>query len=263
PKTDIEKEVTGLWRSVLRVSDVGLLDNFHALGGDSLAMAVMISEVESAFHINVPIDAFLAAPTVDTIVRIVREAGSPRPATQSSPADASGSPTIKDSFLKGMRNRLCQILALYAPGYTSTRVWLHRARGVSIGKNSSIGLGAIIETAYPSLVSIGDNVTLGMRAIIIGHLRDLTTEARTEHRHTVTLEDDVYVGPGVIILPNVTIGQGAVISAGSVVARSIPPRTLARGNPAVPIAHCGVSLGGGVSYEEFVRNLKPIKDAVV
>ena len=63
-----------------------------------------------------------------------------------------------------------------------------------------------------------------------------------------------------IVLPNVTIGHGAVVSAGSVVFSSVPPQTLVRGNPAEPIARCGVSLGGGVSYEQFLRHLTPIKD---
>jgi acetyltransferase-like isoleucine patch superfamily enzyme len=108
-------------------------------------------------------------------------------------------------------------------------------------------------------VKLGSNVTIGMRVIIIGHLRDSTSAARSRSEHTVRIEDDAYIGPGVIILPNVTIGQGAVVSAGSVVSKSVPPRTLVRGNPAVPIARCGVSLGGGVSYEQFVRNLKPLE----
>jgi acetyltransferase-like isoleucine patch superfamily enzyme len=133
-------------------------------------------------------------------------------------------------------------------------------RGVSIGNNSSIGMSVLIETAYPRLVSIGNNVTIGMRAIIIGHLRDLTAQARAGNQPTVRIEDDVYLGPGVIVLPNVTIGQGAVVSAGSVVSRSIPPKTLVQGNPAKPIAHCGVSLGGGVSYEKFLRHLTPIEE---
>jgi len=151
-------------------------------------------------------------------------------------------------------------MALYAPGYTTTRVWLHRARGVSIGNNVSIGMSALIETAYPRLVSIGNNVTIGMRVIIIGHLRDLSAHARSKNQHTVRIEDDVYLGPGVIVLPNVTIGRGSVVSAGSVVSRAIPPQTLAQGNPAKPIAHCGVSLGGGVSYEKFLQHLTPISD---
>jgi acetyltransferase-like isoleucine patch superfamily enzyme len=133
-------------------------------------------------------------------------------------------------------------------------------RGVSIGTNVSIGLSAIIETAYPRLVSIGNNVSIGMRCLVIAHLRDSTAAARADSRHTVRIEDDAYIGPGVIILPNVTIGQGAVVSAGSVVSRSVPPKTLVQGNPAKPVARCGVSLGGGVSYEEFLRHLTPLSD---
>jgi acetyltransferase-like isoleucine patch superfamily enzyme len=168
---------------------------------------------------------------------------------------------IRDSLFRGLKNRLLQCVALYAPGYKSTRIWLHRMRGVSIGRNASIGLSVLIETAYPQLVSIGDNVTIGMRAIVIAHLRDSIGEARARHRHTVRIEDDVYIGPGAIILPNVTIGRGAVVSAGSVVSKSVPPRTLARGNPAEPVAHCGVSLAGGVAYEHFVKHLRPLDRA--
>jgi acetyltransferase-like isoleucine patch superfamily enzyme len=122
-------------------------------------------------------------------------------------------------------------------------------------------MSALIETAYPRLVSIGNNVTIGMRVVIIGHLRDLSEQAISTNRHTVRIEDDVYLGPGVIVLPNVTIGRGSVVSAGSVVSRSIPPQTLAQGNPAKPIARCGVSLGGGVSYEQFLRHLTPTGDS--
>jgi acetyltransferase-like isoleucine patch superfamily enzyme len=160
----------------------------------------------------------------------------------------------------GAKNRILQLIALYIPGYKTTRVWLHRLRGVSMGMNVSVGLSVLIETAYPRLVSIGSNVSIGMRSIIIGHLRDSTARARLNNQPTVRIEDDVYVGPGAIILPNVTIGRGAVIVAGSVVSRSIPPQTLARGNPAEPIAHCGVSLGGGVSYEQFLRHLRPLPE---
>ena len=171
-----------------------------------------------------------------------------------------GPKPIRDSLLVGLKNRLLQALALNAPGFKTTRVWLHRMRGVSIGDNVSIGLSVLIETAYPRLISIGNNVSIGIRTVIIGHLRDLTTQARAGNKPTVRIEDDVYIGPGVIVLPNVTIGHGAVVSAGSVVSRSVPPQTLVQGNPAKPIARCGVSLGGGVSYEQFLRNLRPIKD---
>jgi acetyltransferase-like isoleucine patch superfamily enzyme len=253
----IQVRIIEVWKNLLKAGDIGVRDSFFELGGDSLALVTMLLEVERQFDVTMPIDLFLNSPTVQTIADFVSAPARNHTEPAAESRASSDAALIRDSALKGLRNRLCQLLALYAPGFKTTRVWLHRMRGVSIGTNVSIGLSALIETAYPELVRIGDNVTIGMRTIIIGHLRDSTTHARQERRHTVNIERDVYVGPGVIILPNVTIGTGAVISAGSVVSRSVPPHTFVRGNPAVPIARCGVSLAGGTPYEEFVRKLKP------
>jgi acyl-CoA synthetase (AMP-forming)/AMP-acid ligase II/acetyltransferase-like isoleucine patch superfamily enzyme/acyl carrier protein len=255
PATALEEQVAEVWKEVLNLGRVGARDSFHAAGGDSLALATMLTALEARFGKQIAVDRFLESPTVETIARLLQEDGSP-PGTET----AASSAPIRDTTLVGLKNRLLQVLALYAPGYKSTRVWLHRRRGVAIGRNVSIGLSVLIETAYPSLVSIGDNVSIGMRSIIIAHFRDFTTQARAAGRPTVRIEDDVYIGPGVIVLPNVTIGRGAVVSAGSVVSSTVPARTLVRGNPARPIARCGVSLGGGVSYEEFLRHLTPLGD---
>lgn len=256
-ETSVEREVTEIWKELLKVERVGTRDDFNTLGGDSLTMTAMIIEVERRFGKTVPIDSFLRSPTVERLVSLLQV--DPPIAGSATSGDSQDLPVIRDTFLKGVRNRLFQLLALHAPGFKTTRVWLHRMRGVRIGTNTSIGLSALIETAYPRLVTIGDNVTIGMRAVIIGHLRDSTVTSRMADRPTVRIEDNAYIGPGVIILPNVTIGNGAVVSAGSVVNRSVAPHTLVQGNPARPIAHCGVSLGGGVSYEQFLRELKPIK----
>jgi acetyltransferase-like isoleucine patch superfamily enzyme/acyl carrier protein len=259
-QTSVEKQLAELWRKLLNVDQVGIHDNFFALGGDSLTTVSMIAEVEDRFNIGIPVDRFLRSPTIETIAGLLQDQDASISHTSVATGPTKGSKRIRDTALGGLKNRLLQLVALYAPGYTTIRVWLHRMRGVSIGQNVSIGLSALIETAYPQLVCIGDNVTIGMRAIIIGHLRDLTTQARANHQPTVRIEDNVYIGPGVIVLPHVTIGHGAVVSAGSVVSSSIPPQTLVQGNPAKPIAHCGVSLGGGVSYEQFLRHLTPIKE---
>jgi oxalate---CoA ligase len=258
-ETAVESQLTAIWQRLLKIDRVGVRDEFHIIGGDSLGMATMLIEVEERFKVHIPVDSFLKSPTIETLVRCIEEKDTSKPGAAGEIETPSSKP-ISDSFLGGLKNRLFQYVALYIPGYKSTRVWLHRMRGVTIGKNVSIGLSALIETAYPRLVFIGDNVTIGMRAIVIGHLRDSTADARSSHRYTVRIEDNVYIGPGVIVLPNVTIGHGAVVSAGSVVSRSVPPQTLVQGNPAKPIAHCRVSLGGGVSYEEFVRGLTPIGD---
>jgi serine acetyltransferase len=63
----------------------------------------------------------------------------------------------------------------------------------------------------------------------------------------------------VIILPNVTIGRGAVVTAGSVVTQSVPPMTIVQGNPAVPIANCGIPLSPPeITLKEFSRRLRPL-----
>jgi acyl-CoA synthetase (AMP-forming)/AMP-acid ligase II/acetyltransferase-like isoleucine patch superfamily enzyme/acyl carrier protein len=256
--SSVEREVAEIWRQLLNVKQVGMRDDFNALGGDSLALATMIFQIEDRFKVTVPIDSFLRSPTVQNLVELIWPIEAGPPGVQTDQPVPSRS--ITDTYLGGLKNRILQCVALYVPGNKTARVWLHRKRGVSIGKNVSIGLSALIETAYPRLVSIGDNVTIGVRAVIIAHLRDATIQARILDQPTVRIEEDVYIGPGVIVLPNVTIGHGAVVSAGSVVTHSVPPKTLVQGNPAKPVARCGVSLGGGMPYEQFLRQLAPIKD---
>jgi acetyltransferase-like isoleucine patch superfamily enzyme len=154
---------------------------------------------------------------------------------------------VREPFWRGMRLRVLQQLARSAPGAQTLRVRLHRWRGVKIGKNVWIGYDVVLETARPELITIGDNASVGIRATVIAHFRELKG---------VTIEEDAFVGPGVIVLPNVVIGRGAVVAAGSVVTRSIPPMTFAQGNPAVPIARCGIVLGEDVSMKAFSRALK-------
>ena len=159
---------------------------------------------------------------------------------------------LRDRPLAGLRNRLLQALALYAPGGDSVRARLHRWRGVRVGNGAFIGTDTIIETAYPQLVSIGDRVDVGMRVTIIAH------QVGESHRTGVTIGDDAFIGPCSLILPNVTIGAGAVVSAGSVVTRSVPPLTMVQGNPARPVARCAMPLTRDVSLRDFYKKLRPI-----
>ena len=145
--------------------------------------------------------------------------------------------------------RLLQIMARSCPGATTLRVWLHRWRGVKIGKRVWIGYDAMIETSYPHLVEIQDGALVGIRATIIAHF----CESRG-----VIIGAGAVLGPGVIILPNVTIGEGAVVTAGSVVTCSVPPMTVVQGNPAKPIARVGVMLGAATSLKQFSTHLKPL-----
>jgi acetyltransferase-like isoleucine patch superfamily enzyme len=104
------------------------------------------------------------------------------------------------------------------------------------------------------MVSIGNGVDIGARTMIIAHQQD---ESQREGV-SVRIEDDAFIGPGAILLPHVTIGRGAVVNAGSVVTKSVPPLTMVRGNPAEPVARCGVALGRSTPLRDFYRQLQPI-----
>jgi acetyltransferase-like isoleucine patch superfamily enzyme len=168
---------------------------------------------------------------------------------------------VRVGLLAGVRSRLLQVLALYAPGGNSVRVALHRLRGVTIGKGTWIGFDTLIEPMFPHRVSIGDRVSIGMRVLILAHAHQEPKLARGNDRISVRIEDDVFIGPGVIIVPNVTLGAGAVVAAGSVVTRSVAPLTMVQGNPAKPVARCGIPLGFDTSVKEFYRRLTPIEAA--
>ncbi len=153
-------------------------------------------------------------------------------------------------FARGILNRFLQMIALYIPGGSSTRVWLHRLRGVSVGDGTFISTAAILETERPELISIGERTSIGIRAVVIAHFWS---------QLGVEIGNDVFIGPGVIIMPSVTIGDGAVVAAGSVVTKSVPELTMVRGNPAEPIAKCNAPLGVTTPYDEFIRGLRPIR----
>jgi acetyltransferase-like isoleucine patch superfamily enzyme len=153
------------------------------------------------------------------------------------------------SILQETKIRILQNLARSAPGATNLRVLLHRWRGVNLGRNIWIGYDAIIETSHPEYVTIKDGATIGIRAVIIAHFREL---------RGVTIEEDVSIGPGAIIMPNVTIGKASVVTAGSVVTTSVPPNTVVQGNPARAIAKVGIPLKLNVSLREFSTRLRPL-----
>jgi heptaprenylglycerol acetyltransferase len=156
----------------------------------------------------------------------------------------------REPVLRGMLNRLLQELARKLPGATSLRIWLNRWRGVKIGSGVWIGYDTIIETSKPHLVTIKDGASIGLRCTIVAHHREL---------HGVMIEEDADIGTGVIILPGVTIGRGAAVTAGSVVTKSVPPMILVQGNPAVPIAKVGIPLKLNVTVREWIKHLKPIR----
>jgi len=109
------------------------------------------------------------------------------------------------------------------------------------GYNISLGDGVFLNFNCVILdvveVSIGDRTQIGPAVQIYAadHPRDAETRrSGLEFGRPVRIGRDVWIGGGAIILPSVTIGDGAVVGAGSVVTRDVGAGVTVAGNPAWP-----------------------------
>lgn len=106
---------------------------------------------------------------------------------------------------------------------------------IVIGNNSGIGRKCRI----PSNLIIGNDVMMAEEIIILNqnhNFNDHTTPMRLQgynKNEPQIIEDDVWIGTRVIILPSVRIiGKGAILAAGAVVTKDVPPFAIVGGNPA-------------------------------
>jgi len=141
-------------------------------------------------------------------------------------------------IIRGIFNRLLHIPA-YISFPTNVTVFLHRMRGVKIGKNTYIGRLVSIDQLNPEMIEIGNEVAISEGVIILAHQRDLSFyKAGMSAMHNkmivkkVKINDGAHIGVGAIVLPGVTIGKGAVIGAGAVVNKDIDDYSIAVGVPA-------------------------------
>ena len=119
-----------------------------------------------------------------------------------------------------------------------------------------IGLYVYVDELHPEGLSIGDNCTIGIRTSIITHF--YWGPRRPVSNSKVVIENNVFIGPHCVILPNVRIGEGSVIQAGSVVSQSVPAHTLWGAPSAGPLADVTIPLTSGKGYADFLRGLKSI-----
>ena len=116
---------------------------------------------------------------------------------------------------------------------------LIRKMGCHVGKNTFFGDYVRMDTSYADMIYIGDytHITSGCR--LLCHQRDLTGYCVGDNAADLGYKTgEIHIGKGVmvgmetIIMPGVTIGDGAIIGAGSIVTKDIPAWTISTGRPA-------------------------------
>ncbi|QPC89333.1 DapH/DapD/GlmU-related protein [Mesorhizobium sp. INR15] len=113
-----------------------------------------------------------------------------------------------------------------------SRSWFHVLgnASLSIGSRSFINSGVMIDVS--AAVSIGKNCLIGDCVVIQDSNYHEIDEGSGVKTKAVVIGDNVWIGRNSIILPGVEIGDHSVVGAGSVVTKSVPPRSLIAGNPA-------------------------------
>jgi len=123
--------------------------------------------------------------------------------------------------------------------------------GYEIGQQVYIGEDLIIidELDDRGRVRIGNRVAIAERVTLVvssnANFSKIRPFVKDVHGH-IEIDDDAWLGTGSIILPNVRIGSGAVVGAGSVVTKDVPDFTVVGGVPAKPIKKIAISKGKGV-----------------
>ncbi|MBW3583061.1 MAG: acyltransferase [Euryarchaeota archaeon] len=129
--------------------------------------------------------------------------------------------------LRVVWNWTCLSLAKYTPWFRPKNWWLRRT-GMKVGKGVALGFSAQPDLLFPGDITLEDDCTVGYGTTLLchGYLHD------RYQRGPVTVGRRATVGADCTILPGVTIGEGAVIAAKSLVNRDVPEGEFWGGIPA-------------------------------
>ncbi|MBI4287643.1 MAG: acyltransferase [Chloroflexi bacterium] len=127
-------------------------------------------------------------------------------------------------------------IAQYSPLSMSPGVvvWCHRRRGVKIGENVQIGPNVVPDYVFPNFVSIEDGVSIAGWNYLLTHVTPLKYHQQDFESYVapIVIKKNAWIAVGANIMPGVTVGEGAVVAANSLVTRDVPPHTMVGGVPA-------------------------------
>ncbi|UBH13694.1 acyltransferase [Macrococcus armenti] len=131
------------------------------------------------------------------------------------------------SFFKVCRNFIVIELCRFLPSVKWKHVLLRKCLKMKLGRNVSFAYKAMPDLMFPEMIEIGENSVVGYNATILAH-EYLIEEYRIGK---VIIGSNVLIGANATILPGVTIGDGAIVGAMTVVSKDVPPGGFAFGNP--------------------------------
>ncbi len=111
-----------------------------------------------------------------------------------------------------------------------TGIRLYDPRHIVIGEDTIIGEGTVLDGR--DQLKIGNHVAVATEVMIYNSEHDLNDNDFSPIEAPVHIEDYVFIGPRAIILPGVTVGRGAIVAAGAVVTKDVPPYAIVGGVPA-------------------------------
>jgi acetyltransferase-like isoleucine patch superfamily enzyme len=130
-------------------------------------------------------------------------------------------------FWKVVRNFIIIQLARYTP-FLGMKNWLYKTfLRMKVGDQTSFALMVMLDVMFPEKISVGKNSVIGYNTTILAH-EYLIKEYRLG---PVEIGDEVLIGANSTILPGVTIGDGAIVSAGTLVHKDVPAGAFVGGNP--------------------------------
>ncbi|TDL32551.1 acetyltransferase [Jeotgalibacillus sp. S-D1] len=130
-------------------------------------------------------------------------------------------------FWKVVRNFIVIQLARYTP-FLGVKNWLYRTfLGVKVGDQTAFALMVMLDVMFPEKISVGRNSVIGYNTTILAH-EYLIREYRLGK---VEIGDEVMIGANSTILPGVKIGNGAIVSACTLVHKDVPAGAFVGGNP--------------------------------
>jgi acetyltransferase-like isoleucine patch superfamily enzyme len=130
-------------------------------------------------------------------------------------------------FWKVVRNFIVIQLARYMP-FLAAKNWLYKTfLRMEVGEQASFALMVMLDVMFPEKISVGKNTVIGYNTTILAH-EYLIKEYRLGD---VKIGNEVLIGANSTILPGVVIGDGAIISAGTLVHKDVPAGAFVGGNP--------------------------------